>query len=746
MNKQKNFLVLVLVFSLCLLLYSSKTNYIIQEGYNTFSNGQLTKTSVNSNGIIYLSNDYEVSDEIDYEIVWDINTDVNDNIYLFTGFDGIVKNQTKNIEFQTELLAAVSSFSDENGELFCGGFAEGYLYKISKDEITKLTILPDSYVWSIREYDAEHLLVGTGSKGNIYKVNKKTGDYDLIIETEFNNITALTKTKDDVIFFGTSESGAVYEYKDGKTSVVINFDGNEIVDIILDEKNESLYIGVNQGKQILLTAEMLQTFDDGRGRQIDANQQGDRQTETINENNEVEQNEITDSEDTLNDSDSSQQPPQQETRQLQPRPPSQPGGDMQGTIYKYSLNGRVKRIYSTGGGYINSFIFSAPNDIYVAVGNMKKLIHIDLKTLIVSDFVSPDGRDFVKIRELKSNKNIIAITKKPVQIYTIRNRMATEGEYISNAIDFEYNAKAGNIQVIPDISSSKLKFLFRNGNTAQPDKHWTDWEKNVLRLEASRYFQYKIILSKDKFIDISPEIRKIIVPYIKPNRSPEVNDFSMAKDNNNNNSSSNGRGAGPSGVSQGGPLTNISPQDVNKSYDITLHWNVSDPDGDILIYNLYYKNLKTDLWVKINDDWFKENNYVLNTKFFEDGYYVFKLEVSDELSNTKENKHIVNRQSDVFLIDNTSPKIIIKDFVINNRQLYFYAEIRDDLSIIKEQFYKLNRDDWKFLLIEDSINDSKSENIKLVIDDLKEGVNTISIVFTDFDDNVGFWTKDFVVD
>lgn len=739
MNKLLFLLIIILCLSVS--IHSSKTNYVTHEGYSAFTSGKFNKTSVNTNGMIYLSNEYDIKEISDYEIIWDINFDSQNNLYLFTGFDGIVKNITNDKEFQTELLSAVISYGDDNGDIYFGGFVGGHIYKISNDTMIKFTSLNDSYVWTIKEYDNNHIIVGTGSKGNIYKINKISGESELLVSTVFNNITTVAKHTDNSILFGSSESAAIYKYSDGKITILVNFDGDEVVDII-PLNNENILIGINKGKHIFLIAESMPMFDD-RFQRNSSQGSGMRLDNMIENNSFIDsQNENIDSsiQEEYNEGDSKQQAQQNVETQSMGRKVAQTtrSGDFQGTIYMFNKSGNISEIYSTSNGYINSFEYITPNNVLVAAGNLKKIINIDLDTLIAADFISSESRDFVKIRKLKSKNKIYAITKKPVSLYTIQNNMASNGEFISKVIDFGYSAKVGNVLSIPEISAQNVSLQYRNGNIDQPNDYWSEWSDNVFELNYSRYFQYKIIFDKDKFVDISPEIRKIVIPYIKINRAPVIKNLSIDK---NNQIESRG---GQAGNQKRSASANSSSK--QKDYNITIFWEAFDPDGDILAYNIYYKNLENDLWVKINDSWIKDNNYLLDTRYFQDGYYVFKLEATDKYSNIDDNKYITSAKSDIFLIDNTPPFIKIENFVVSNNSLYLYANISDDYSIINEQYYKLNREEWCFIMPEDLINDSKQERIKIVIENLNSGVNTISIKFSDFAGNSGYWTKDFVVE
>lgn len=770
MYRKMPLFIILFLFSVSLILHASKTNYIVHEGFGTLSEGRFVKTALNSNGILYLSNSYDKFEIPDFEIVWDINFDANNDIYLFTGFDGIIKNETQNTEFQTELLAVVSTYRDDKGNLYCGGWIGGDIYKITKNEITKLTVLNDSYVWTIKSYDEDYLIIGTGPNGNIYKVNKETGENEVLISTELNHITAISLFQNKSVLFGSAQSSAVYQFIDDKIKVLNNFDGDEIVDIIVAEDKKSFIVAVNKGQHIFLTAESMQFFDDSHQRSGGNVRSSERtfnnrnnnedslffDENTLNNRNNNE-NSLFFDESTLNNTNNdlnvneennfsysegeTQQQQPTETRSMQRRPPQPRLSDVSGIIYRYNVSGKITEVYSTNNGYINSIEVIDDNKVIVAVGNQRKLVKIDLNTLLVSDFIITESRDFIKVKKFDVAQKIFAVTKKPVSLYSINKSMANQGEYISNIIDFGFNAKAGLSQITPSPSAGNLKMYFRNGNVNIPNQYWSEWTDNVLKLNFARFFQYKIVMYKDRFVDISPEIRKITIPYIKVNRAPVIKDFSINKSAN-----SNGRRSPGSG--QNRPSQQSSSSNV-KDHNIHLAWEVIDPDRDELLYKLYYKNLETDLWVEITENWIKENSYTLNTNHFKNGYYVFKLKVSDILSNTVENHSVRRRKSDVFLIDNSSPEITVERFIVDNHTLYLYALLHAEHSIIKEQHFKINHREWRFFPPEDLINDSKKEKIKLTLtsnDGLVKGVNTISIKFSDFSGNTTYWTEDFVVE
>lgn len=713
------------------LVFSGITGYINQEGYSVFDKGKFYQTQLSSDGIISISNSCSIISNIKYDVVWDVQENREGELLLFTGFNGIISNLTANREYKTELNSVKTTFLDSNGDIYCAGLGNK-IYKISGDTISEFVTLNDSYVWCIEKFDEENLIICTGLKANIYKISKQSKIIDIIGKTDFDNILCLKKNGDDIIF-GTSNSGNVYKLNKNKISILLNLPGKEIVSLELSD-NKTLYIAANKKQKG--GAVFPQPVSDKK--EVPRREQKEFGDEQDFDSNKEDNEFITDDDDDEIKKAETVVTKKSEKVQRGELDKSQiwelKGNE--GKVFKYRFNGQLEEIYSSNKGYIYSMLYTGSNNLVIAVGNENKLVNINTETLKYSDILKIQGKDFITLKKPDKKDYFYAVSKQPVNIYKINSALADTGEYISDIINFNYPAIYGKISIIPSLNFDNLKFEFRNGFSESPDSYWSNWTTDITSLEMTNYLQYKIFFKKDKFSESSPEIKKIIIPYLKINQRPVIKYFNIdgikeAKDD-----------SAKRGLKK--PSKKFSERTAEKNDSINFNWQVEDSNNDILTFNLYYKNLYTNLWVKMNDKPLKDEDFSLNTKYLEDGWYIFKLEVSDELSNNKEEFLYTTQISDVLLIDNTQPEFFIDKFEIKEGTLICSAKIKDNYSIIKEQYYKIDNEEWKFIKPENLINDSKEENLKIKIDNLISGIHSITFKFLDMAENEGFFTKEFI--
>ena len=87
-----------------------------------------------------------------------------------------------------------------------------------------------------------------------------------------------------------------------------------------------------------------------------------------------------------------------------------------------------------------------------------------------------------------------------------------------------------------------------------------------------------------------------------------------------------------------------------------IAWQADDPDGDRLLYNLYFRGQEETQWKLLRGD-MTENIYTLEGDALADGRYFFRVTASDRLSNPLELARESALVSSPVLIDNTPPVV-----------------------------------------------------------------------------------------
>ncbi len=106
------------------------------------------------------------------------------------------------------------------------------------------------------------------------------------------------------------------------------------------------------------------------------------------------------------------------------------------------------------------------------------------------------------------------------------------------------------------------------------------------------------------------------------------------------------------------PAAGTPSQTVSRiaGQQLQISWQADDPDGDRLVYSLYFRGEDEREWKLLRAN-MSENTYLLDADVFADGRYYFKIIASDRPSNPANLARDAELISAPVLIDNTPPTV-----------------------------------------------------------------------------------------
>jgi hypothetical protein len=297
-----------------------------------------------------------------------------------------------------------------------------------------------------------------------------------------------------------------------------------------------------------------------------------------------------------------------------------------------------------------------------------------------------------------------------------------------------------------------LTFRTRSGNSARPDKTWSDWSEPLADPNGSpitspnaRFIEWTAQLSGKP--GQSPVLDSVVLAYLPQNSAPALksinvtSQFAGAASGKSATAASNTAAysitvtdAGDSSTGSAGTSTQTLGRSATRQIQIT--WQAEDPDGDRLIYALYFLGEEEREWKLLKDN-LLDNAYTVDSDVLADGKYFFKVIASDRLSNPPATARQAELISSPVLIDNTPPVVTAGSPNRSGSSLEVSFEAVDAASPLRRFEYSLDAGQWVQMEPTSGIMDSHREQFLLRLNDLAPGEHVLVVRATDANNNVG---------
>jgi len=649
-----------------------------------FEKGKPENVSITSQGEVVLAPLLEEVADTDELYVWCLTQDKEGNLYAGTGNEGriykIDSQGDKTLLYDSPEVGIHSLALDDEGNLYAGSSPDGIVYKITaQGEAQTLCTTGERYVWSLVIGPEGQLYAGTGEAAKVLKISQD-GEVEEIYASTDNHIMSLVLDGESGhLYAGTEGSGIVYQISpEGDVRVLYDAPEREIHSLVLGDDGV-LYAGAMTGPQPPVRAE--------KGRRTNISNDGS-------------------------------------------------------SIYGIFPSGAVWSIWRSPQPLLLSMIWNVDGDLMVGTGE---------EGLIYS--VTPEG-DFTLVARCPQGQPLslhrggegqvyLGISGK---VYRFSSRYATKGTLTSPEHDNSINSKWGKISWRAEIpEGTRITFQTRSGNTEHADDTWSDWSEELQDSEGSqipsppaRFLQYRANLYTSDSAR-TPVLKRVSITSLQSNLKPKVRSVTIrpyvARPEEMPPEASGPQGRGMEGRAQVPP-----PERRREPFKKTLkvvRWQADDPNGDLLVYDLYFRGMDEKDWKLLKED-VKGSFYIWDTESCPDGIQLVRVVASDVPSNPPELALSAERVSEPFIVDNTPP--VVRKLKVEKQshgKLVIRGEAEDKTSSLKKAEYSIDSGDWKIIFPQDGIFDSKKEKFTFTTDVLSPGEHTIVIRITDFSDNIG---------
>jgi hypothetical protein len=268
-----------------------------------------------------------------------------------------------------------------------------------------------------------------------------------------------------------------------------------------------------------------------------------------------------------------------------------------------------------------------------------------------------------------------------------------------------------------------LTIATRCGNVEESsDPGWSPWSEPITAAEfvqipspPARFLQYRLTLSSTDGGRDTPVVEEVSVAYQVPNLAPQIKSVRVE----------------PPGGAEATPHHPDESEDVAANSRLTITWEATDPNEDVLEYRLYFRQGNRGPWILLKDK-LKDPTYEWETRTVGDGRYEIKVEASDASANPVGQGRSSSRISDPVIVDNTPPLIGDANIVASGADAKLSLKVVDRSTTVARLEYALDgSSDWQTVLPSDNIADAPEERYEFTVKGLSAGAHQIAIRATD---------------
>jgi hypothetical protein len=193
-----------------------------------------------------------------------------------------------------------------------------------------------------------------------------------------------------------------------------------------------------------------------------------------------------------------------------------------------------------------------------------------------------------------------------------------------------------------------------------------------------------------------------------------------------------------SGDSGGAPSSGTPTQTLSRAsmQQINITWQAEDPDGDRLLYALYFRGDGEREWKLLKAN-LHENTYIIDGDALADGRYFFRVTASDREVNPPSSAKEAELVSVPVMIDNTPPQVRASAPKRSGASIDLEVEASDPASPLRRCEYSLDAGPWTPLEAADGVIDSPRETFHVHLENVQPGEHVLVIRAVDSAGNAG---------
>ncbi len=683
--------------------------------FEDFQNGETEGVAVIGVGALELGPRFEPFESLKPEaFVWALAVDSKGRVYAGTGNDGkvfVLDGRAARVVLTSDDLAVLSVAVDARDNAYAGSAPSGRIYRIPPEgEPALFCETGETYVWALALGPDGSLYAGTGPNGKLLRVSPDGKKVEVVYDSNDKHILCLG-VAGGAVYAGTDENGLVYRVAaDGRVSVACDITAREIRCMATDAAG-NVYFGTADGIQpapgAIPQREGAPAAPTPPPARDDGSSADARSTEPA-------RNEQT-----------AKRPP----AYVPPKRPGAAAVSGANAVYRLSPDGRTTVLFYMAGV---AFLSMAWHDgaLYAGTAGEGKVFRIASER-DVAVLAQADQPQVLSVRATQNGRLVVG-TGNDGRVYVAGSVRGTTGTYTSAVIDARFRSTWGAATVEADVpEGAAVEFATRSGNSEKPDPTWSDWTERrsaggsiPISSPPARFLQYRLTLTGRAGAP-SPRVREVRFPCVADNYPPSIDSITL--------------GAPPppaTGDPKKAPPAAKPASNGCVSRSVGVSWKASDPNGDALEYELFFRGADEKNW-KLLADKLTAMTYTWDTDAVPDGVYRLKVRASDEPQNPAPRALADELVSDPVRVDNTPPAVVVVRTQVRDRVCTVEAEAKDAGSELTGARYSIDAGPWQPLLPVDGIFDAALEKLAFSTSALEPGEHTLVIRAEDSAGNIG---------
>ena len=613
-------------------------------------------------------------------------------VYLGTGdqaevyaFDG--KAVRKLCKLEGVLVSALVAADD--GTVYAGTLPGGRLWTVrggDKPTCSELARLDGAdQVWALALPPGKpRLLAATGPSGKLFSVELPSGKNRVVWESGERHLLSMVPAEGGGLLIGTADEGILYHVgEDGSARALHDFAGDEVRAIV--RAGDRIYVAVNESD---------------RSKGAPAPPPGAKATGT----------KIV-----------------LPAAPASPPSPQPPGRDRKGkgAVFRLDPDGRVEQVHATSDGFFTALGVDPRGNVLCSAGSSGRVYLLRPDRTVMTVFSLAERQ--VLTLALGGPHPVLG-TGDSGALYALDFTPAKHGRWVSKVLDAAFPARWGAVRFT---ASGPVTIETRSGNTARPDKAWSEWQAlaevapgeaggqhGKARSPGTRYLQLRASLGAEaRLLDVAAW-------YAPQNQRARVSEVTVGEEP-------------ASGVARAGRVAGKPRSPVVK-----VRWKVENPDEDELVFRLAYRLESETNWKPLGGpDPLTAKEWDWNTESIPDGKYLVRVVASDERANPRDEALDFELVSSPWLIDNRRPEVSLKV-----AGLAVSGSARDSFTPIAEMAYAIDGGEFVPLGARDRLLDDLTEEFAFKLPEgLATGAHSVTVRAIDAADNVGLGQATFQV-